>query len=540
MWSSWHVEERADNRLTQRSIRYWAQKCNPQGYEEVRKQTLEYFIDETLREGPSTATEYDLANVLYYLFKDRFVCVGLRTKCWYEFMDNRWVEIDSATTLRLAISKDMHDVYTNKTREAINAMHTLEHSDERWVKLQKRSHKLAEICIMLKTTAKKDNIMKEAAHLFYDRQFFKSLDSNTHLLCFNNGVYDFNENCFRKGLPEDYVSKTTGINYVPFEQAKKTKEYSELNTFLSQLFPDKQLFKYQMDFMASLVVGGNENHQMCFWIGTGANGKTALVTLLEKAFGEYKGTVPVTLVTRERLNIGTASPEVAALAGVRLAVMQETSKGDKINEGPMKDLTGGDPITARALYKEPITFRPQMKLVLCTNVEPTIESQDDGTWRRIKVVDFEAKFHRKPYEDEVHFPKDRYPHQFPIDTKLFKKFDKWAPVLMSMMVERYQSTKGEVIDCDRVIASSDRYREGQDFFLDFVKENIETCEGSRIQKTALLPKFRFWFKANHGRGAPKSQELWDFMEKRFGQYKKGWNNIRFVEANEDGDELQQL
>ena len=259
----------------------------------------------------------------------------------------------------------------SKTREAINAMHTIDHSDERWAK-QKRSHKLSEICIMLKTTCKKDNIMKEASHLFYDSRFYTSLNSNTHLLCFNNGVYDFNEGTFRKGLPEDYISKTTEIAYIPYEQVVKMPEYAQVNEFLDQLFPDPELRRYQMDWLSSLPVGGNENHQMSFWLGTGANGKTALVTLLEKAFGQYKGTVPVTLVTRERLNIGTASPEVAALAGVRLAVMQETSKGDKINEGPMKDLTGGDPITARALYKDSVTFRPQFKMVLCTNILPEI------------------------------------------------------------------------------------------------------------------------------------------------------------------------
>lgn len=542
MWNSWYADERGDNRLTERSIRYWAQKCNPTGYDEVRKLTLNHFIEITLGDGQGNATDYDLANALYYLFKDRYVCVSLKHRQWYEFIDHRWVEIDMASTLRLAISKDMHDVYTNKTREAINAMHTLDHSDERWVKLQRRSHKLAEICIALKTTNKKENIMKEASFLFYDQRFYKSLDQNTHLLGFSNGVFDFNEKVFRRGLPEDYISKTTGINYIPYEQVKNTKEYDELNTFLHQLFPEPtgQLFKYQMDFMSSLCIGGNENHQMCFWLGTGANGKTVLVTLLEKAFGEYKGTVPVTLVTRERLEIGKPNPEVAALVGVRLAVMQETSKTDKINEGPMKDLTGGDPITARAMYKEPFTFRPQFKMVLCTNNLPEIESQDDGTWRRVKVVDFESKFHRRPYSDETHFPKDRYPYQYPIDTKLPKKFDKWAPILMSMLINRVLETNGEVIDCDRVVASSDRYREGQDYLLEFVKENIEPCEGSRLQKTALLPKFRFWFKANHGRGTPKSSELWDFMEKRYGQYKKGWQNIRFIENAGDQDELQQI
>lgn len=536
-WNGFYADERAENKLTERSIRYWAQKCNPEGYDKVRKDTLDYFIEETLRDGPSTATEYDLANVLLYLFKDRFVCVSLKTRLWYEFINHRWIEIDSATTLRLAISKEMVDIYTLKTREAINMLHSLDNSDERWLKLQKRSHKLAEICIMLKTTCKKDNIMKEASHLFYDANFYKNLDSNPHLLCFNNGVYDFNEGAFRKGLPEDYISKTTDINYIPFSQVLKMPEYAEVNEFLDQLFPDPSLRKYQMDWLASLPVGGNENHHMSFWLGTGANGKTALVTLLEKAFGYYKGTVPVTLVTRERLNIGTASPEVAALAGVRLAVMQETSKGDKINEGPMKDLTGGDPITARSLYKEPVTFRPQFKLVLCTNTLPEIQTQDDGTWRRVQVVNFESKFHRKPFEDELRFPKDQYPYQFPINTKLDKKYAKWAPVIMSMMIEHYKTTRGEVIPCDKVIASSDKYREGQDYFLEFVKENIEPCEGSRIQKTALGPKFRFWFKENHGSGIPKSKDLWDFMEKRYGKYKVGWLNIKFVEPSNDADPI---
>lgn len=539
LWNTWlgfYSDERSDNKLTERSIRYWAQKCNPEGYETVRHETLDYFIEETLKEGPATATEYDLANVLLYLFKDRFVCVGLKSKTWFEFINHRWIEIDSATTLRIAISKDMHDIYMAKTREAINAMHTIDHSDEKWPKLQKRSHKLSEICIMLKTTCKKDNIMKEASHLFYDSRFYTSLNTNTHLLCFNNGVYDFNEGTFRKGLPEDYISKTTEISYIPYSQVVNTTEYREVNEFLDQLFPDPKLRKYQMDWLSSLPVGGNENHQMSFWLGTGANGKTALVTLLEKAFGQYKGTVPVTLVTRERLNIGTASPEVAALAGVRLAVMQETSKGDKINEGPMKDLTGGDPITARALYKDSVTFRPQFKMVLCTNVLPEIQSQDDGTWRRIQVVDFESKFHRTPYQDELRFPKDQYPYQYPINTKLDKKFSKWAPVLMSMMIEHYKVTNGEVIPCERVIASNDKYREGQDYFLEFVKDNIEPCEGSRLQKSAIGPKFRFWFKDNHGTGMPKSKELWDFMEKRYGRYKAGWSNIRFVENVPDAIE----
>ena len=78
--------------------------------------------------------------------------------------------------------------------------------------------------------------------------------------------------------------------------------------------------------------------------------------------------------------------------GSRYAVMQEPSKGEKINEGIMKEITGGDPIQGRALFKEAVTFIPQFKLVVCTNTLFDIKSNDDGTWRRIRVCDFVSKF----------------------------------------------------------------------------------------------------------------------------------------------------
>ena len=118
--------------------------------------------------------------------------------------------------------------------------------------------------------------------------------------------------------------------------------------------------------------------------------------------------------------------------GVRYACMQEPSKGDKINEGIMKEITGGDPLVGRALFKDSVTFIPQFKLVVCTNVLFEIKTNDDGTWRRIRVCDFMSKFNDAPYEDEHRFPKSNFPYQFKIDRKLDKKFNIWAPVLASI------------------------------------------------------------------------------------------------------------
>ena len=124
-----------------------------------------------------------------------------------------------------------------------------------------------------------------------------------------------------------------------------------------------------------------------FILGSGRNGKSMLVSLMAKTLGEYKGTVPTTLITQKRGSIGGASPEVIQLKGLRYAVMQEPSKGDKINEGIMKEITGGDPIQARGLYKESETFIPQLKLAVCSNVLLEISSNDDGTWFFLLLID---------------------------------------------------------------------------------------------------------------------------------------------------------
>merc|ERR1712070_72376 len=134
--------------------------------------------------------------------------------------------------------------------------------------------------------------------------------------------------------------------------------------------------------------------------------------LMSKILGEYKGTVPITLITQKRNSIGGTSSEVVQLKGLRYAVMQEPTKGDQINEGIMKEITGGDPIQGRALYKEMITFIPQFKLAVCTNTLFDIKSNDDGTWRRIRVCPFMSKFTENPVHDD-----EDSPYQYKVNKK---------------------------------------------------------------------------------------------------------------------------
>jgi len=356
------------------------------------------------------------------------------------------------------------------------------------------------------------------------------------LLCFNNYVIDFKNKIHRKGQPDDYISKCTNIDYAPLNRKKQGPIIDEITSFIRQLFPNEDLYKYMFQHLASILVGTNENQTFNIYTGSGRNGKSKLVDLMSKCLGNYKGTVPITLITQKRNSIGSTSSEIVQLMGVRYAVMQEPSKGDKINEGIMKEITGGDPIQGRALFKDMVTFIPQFKLVVCTNTLFDIKSNDDGTWRRIRVCDFMSKFLEDPYGDEDKFPKENYPHQYKIDKNIDEKFDVWAPVLMSMLVDMSYKDQGNVEDCKIVMGSSDQYREGQDYLTEFVKDKITKESGGKIKKTELHEEFKQWYNSNYGRNVPKIKELNEFMETKYGKYKQGWHNIKIIYDDDEDDE----
>jgi P4 family phage/plasmid primase-like protien len=539
MWKNFDVKN--SDGLTNRSIMFWAKTDNLLEYKKIRNETISYYIEQTLQTMilKDKVAEFDLAVVLYQLFKDQFVCVSIKNNLWYEYKNHKWNEIDSGSTLRLLISKKMHDIYCAKSHELIEVITKKENNDENTENLKTRSLKLGDICILLKTTSWKNNIMREAKELFYDKEFMNKLDSNVYLLCFNNYVVDFKNKIHRKGKPDDYISKSTNIDYIPYKVLTSSCKSSinnnydsiikEINKFMDELFPDPELRRYMWEHLASTLIGTNDNHTFNIYTGSGCNGKSKLVELMSRCLGDYKATVPITLITQSRNCIGSTSPEIVALMGVRYAVMQEPSKGDTINEGIMKEITGGDPIQGRALFKDSVTFIPQFKLVVCTNVLFDINTNDDGTWRRIRICDFMSKFNDSPYGDEDKFPKSNFPYQYLIDKKIDEKFTLWAPILASMLVNIVYETQGIVKDVKIVTSVSDKYREGQDYLTEFAKEKISRKRDKSIKKTEIMEEFKKWYINQYGRNnIPNGKEITDYMNKQYGKCNRGkWYNVEF-------------
>ena len=532
MWTNDFTNNR--NEMRRGSIMWWCKQDNPIEYNKIKATTVDYFINKTIEhEKPP---DYDIAGILHRMFGDQYKCVSIKNNKWYEMVNGRWSEIDSGTTLRKKLSSKLALKYTLKAKELVEKMTNLnsnpsptesknsEDSDElECKKLRKLAGRTAGIGLDLRRTHNKNNIMKEAKEHFFDKLFLDKLDNNPYLLCFTNGIIDFDKKEFRPTKPDDYVSLCTNIEYIVLDEsnpihARNTKEISE---FMEQLFPDPLLNKYMWQHMSASLKGTNENQVFNIYTGTGRNGKSKLVDLISMALGDYKATVPITLVTSKRTTIGGASPEIAQLKGIRYACMQEPSENMTINEGVMKELTGGDPLSGRALYCDTITFNPQFTLVVCTNHLFDIKSTDDGTWRRIRVCDFESKFLDKPYENEQEFPKKKYPYQFKCVKDIDSRFETWAPYFIAMLVKIAFETNGVVEDCPQVLAASQKYKMQQDYFAQFFEERITIVEGASIKRKDMYTEFIEWYAELYGGKVPKGKDLYDFMESKLGSCVRG-------------------
>lgn len=515
--------------LTLRSIMYWCKSSNEKDFFEIRSKTINYYVFYSIDHN----TEFDLAMVLYQMNKDSFICVSIKDSVWYEFISNRWQVIDDGISVRSKISTDMYNVYyklmKQKENENLVKAPTKEDSNTEG---KEQILKFVKTASLLKKTSSKNNIMKEAKEIFYDKEFYSKLNTNNYLIGCNNCIIDFKNKIHRKGKHDDYISKTTGIDYYPLSHYEKHKPdvIKDVDSFMSQLFPEDELKQYMMEHLASTLLGNNENQTFNIYIGTGANGKSKLIDLMGKVLGEYKGTVPITLITQKRNTIGSTSSEVAQLIGVRYAVMQEPSNGDKINEGIMKEITGGDPIQCRALFKDSVTFIPQFKLAVATNCFPEMTATDDGTWRRVRAVEYKSKFTNNPYNDPQ-FPVEDYPYQYKIDPKIDEKFELWAPVFLSMLVQIAYETQGKVKDCEAVMKKSQDYRKEQDVFLEFTSSCIQTSvSGDKLKISIVKDCFKNWYSSNYGNGKnPPYKQLLDYMGKKYGRTSDGWNTIAIVE-----------
>ena len=536
--------EKGGGTLSERSILYWAkQDASSEKFKAVKDNSIDHYIEMTICTAVTSAattnsskvsgcTDYDLANVLWQMHKHEYVCVSPKSNTWYRFHEHKWEECELGTNLRLAISKNMRDLYRHKTNNLLVETQRLitAGNNEQAEKYKLKMGKILEIIDKLGRTNDKEHIMRECRDLFYDSHFIENLDEKPHLLCFTNGVMDLKTGIFRDGLPEDCISKCTKLFYKKYDETRDFEIMTQILEFFQQLFPEESLRQYVWDHLASTLHGVSVNQTINMYLGRGENGKSALVMLMSKILGDYKSEIPMDLITGERTKVGGLAPEIVALKAVRYAVFQEPRKGQRINEGMFKQITSGlDPLTGRAPYVvKPITFFPQFKAAITTNEYLNLRGiTDHGTWRRWRVVPFKVLFTDNPD------PKD--PFQQKKTLNIENKFDSWKGVFMALMIDTAVANQGLVQECDIVLQASEKYRISQDQVAEFVRDKIMIHMGEKLNKVEISGVFREWYmnKYHSLNRIPDIADVYDHIDRYFKnkaqtrQTNIGWPNLRW-------------
>jgi P4 family phage/plasmid primase-like protien len=285
--------------------------------------------------------------------------------------------------------------------------------------------------------------------------------------------------------------------------------------------------KLDVDDYYGFEVSDNHRYLMGdFTVTANSNSKSLLLNLFQRAIGDYYCILPIALLTQKRTASNAAQSELERTRGRRCAVMQEPGDGEKLNIGLMKELSGGDRILTRGLFKEPIEFKPQFKMIMTCNELPEVPSDDGGTWRRIRVIEYTSRF--------VERPDPTKPREFPIDPEMIDKLDRWADTFISMLVDHHKKIDPRNIDEPlEVRIATEGYKKNNDVIGQYVNDKVcrdDTCK-EKLQLTKFYADFKTWAYHNmpKGKKVPERTQFKTYIEKTFGAYpgdSKGWRKLR--------------
>jgi phage/plasmid-associated DNA primase len=263
-----------------------------------------------------------------------------------------------------------------------------------------------------------------------------------------------------------------------------------------------------------------------FTCSLNSNGKSKTVEFFQMAFGEYCGVLPVTVLTKKRGSSSAATPEMAEMRGKRFIIFQEPENDDRIHVGYMKELTGGDWIYARKLFRDPFRYKPQFKLLLTCNKLPYIPSTDGGTWRRLRVSPWESEFVDVDSKGLCN-GKKLLEHQYPKDYDILNKMEEYKGALAWLLINIYYPMYMEkgLTEPEKVCMFTKKYKRASDIYLEFIEENLTITKNMRDSESlpTIYSQFKYWYKESYANNkCPAKKELQEYLVNHEYKYKKGY------------------
>ncbi len=341
------------------------------------------------------------ADLFIKLMNGRF-CYDHKNKEWFKWNGQHWTE-EKIGQVNASLG-EVIDLYENESQRQskIRSKATREGKEDE----AKEAEKNQELC--LSRIGKLQSVRRTKDVLWFAQQGEESLgitgeewDLLPLLLPVKNGVIDLNDGSYRPGQQADFIRTVAPTEWQGINAPCPTWE-----KFLSEIIVNE---KYEADpdtlgylhrLLGYSISGLGIEHIFPILYGAhGRNGKGTIVETLKIILGDIAQKIPrETLIQSNRdEKSSTARADLVSIKGKRLVWASETDQGKRLSVGALKELAGGDTISARGIYEKQGTFECTYTIFLLTNNKPVVPARSaDPIWDRISLIPFHLKYVDEP------------------------------------------------------------------------------------------------------------------------------------------------
>lgn len=372
---------------------------------------------------------------------------------WLIWNGNTWIEDKKKQIERIAL-KTFREMYIEAAKEDEDSRRN---ELVKWAKVSEKSSVFI------------NSINRAEAMLPISQD---DLNKDKFLLNCANGVIDLKTGNLLTHDRKLMITKNTNIQYDPSASCPTWIK------FLESIFTENDDIKQDViDFLQKAIgysLTGDTSEQVVFFLwGTGRNGKSTFINTVKTLFGDYaKQTNSDTFTTKYGADNGINN-DVARLVGSRFVSAVESEEGKHLSESLIKQLTGGEPVTARFLRKEFFEFTPEFKIFFTTNYKPVIKGDDEGIWRRIRLIPF-----------NVTIPKDQ------IDKQLPEKLQAELPGILRWAVDGCLKWRREGLgEPEAVKDATNAYKDEMDLLSNFISDCCVIHPDAKIKLNDLYKNY---------------------------------------------------
>jgi putative DNA primase/helicase len=445
----WQFKGYDDEKIKSKTIKL-AEKCKPQlsdgEIEGIIKSALSYskgpFFKRTDTGNGERLVYHYGKNIRYSHEWDK----------WLVWSGSRW-EMDKIGSIKQFAKETARKIYEEAARENDSA----------------KRKKISKWAISSESEAKKKAMISSAQSEAEIPILLEDLDKDPWLFNVRNGTIDLRDGKLLPHSRKDLITKMAPIDYDPDAQAP------QWIAFIDRISGGNPNIADYLQKTVGYSLTGDISEQILFFLyGTGSNGKSTFLEIIQFMMGDYAQQSDFSTFTVKQND--TVRNDLARMKGSRFVSAVEVEAGKKLAEVLVKQMTGGDKILTRFLFKEHFEYKPTYKIWLAANHQPVVRGTDEAIWRRIKLVPF-----------NIVIPESER------DKKLPQKLHAELQGIFNWSIEGSRKWQKDGLQTPPEIKrATEDYRNEMDMLGSFISENCILNPLAKVKVSKLYDEYSNW------------------------------------------------